>query len=559
MESLSTVKIDGQYVSLSKYIQSMIIDKVVHGHDFKDRQYYDGFRSITPQEILYLMIHTRPLEKQNKFIIFKQLGSIALVSKWWMKVVQQIVTSTPSSIKIVGLFKESYFTDTSSSSSITYLKWKIINDYRTSPNYKEFDYSRLPLLLPNLKSIDIVGIDLNKKVTQAIVQVINLFPHIQVNLDITVHNGGGLKWPDNIYFQGLVPKVVITHSNNLYYYEDIYNIEYSIKMLDDLKPNYVNIGFDDGGHDGGSIHYNYPTLFNHLTTSSHINIEYDFVELNILKYIINSDNYNIQSLKVGIITCPLENEPFQAPSRGRAQHYTYQNGCRDCYRQELGKRETLRDWDELCTNLSNNSILKKLWLENPHGNEREEEEEEESEEINTKKSMTWERIISSFASIWDANETIELLSLSNHPNIISPVFFSFICHNQTITTLILIDGTLIEEYIPSFSLLLVTNQTITALDINNNQLQPSTELNTTLKQNKSIKVLNIADNYFTFDLFDSLLESDSIEYLIIDQELSKDYHQHRYFNQSKSMIECFCIEAGNKPFDFYFNRHLLLD
>ncbi|EGG18633.1 hypothetical protein DFA_04128 [Cavenderia fasciculata] len=145
----------------------------------------------------------------------------------------------------------------------------------------EFDISRLPLLLPHLKSIYIVGDNLKQQEMQAITQFINLFPKIKVNLDITVDSRvwEGQKWPRNVSFTGpLDPNTVVSISSNGYF-DNIY-------LIEDL-------------------------------------------------------------------TCYLENSDLRYAR------------CEACY-LDLNIEDTLEDWDQLCTNLTNNTTLKRLWLNNPH-------------------------------------------------------------------------------------------------------------------------------------------------------------------------------------------------
>ncbi|EGG24269.1 hypothetical protein DFA_06419 [Cavenderia fasciculata] len=521
--------------TLSKYIQSIIIDYVIH--DFKSRHYNSNcddkemFKHITSLQLSYLMINNRPKKQNNKFSTFKQLGSIALVSKWWMEVSRQIVSS---SIKIVGPFKESYFSLSSSSSSsdttVSYLKWKIKSKYydeRDAPNYTtDFDYTRLPLLLPKLRSIDIVAKknSVDTKSIREIKQVIDAFPYIQVNLDIEMdENGWRLEWPADVI-------------NNL-----SLSLDGPTKLLDYMKPNNFKLLCKDR-----NVHFDYPSLFQHLSLVRHINIAYDYVELSYLKHIVNCDSFKyIQSLKVGIITCHLENELSNDghPIQYKCRSCGVGGGNGDDNLQRT--KDTVEDWNELCFNLSNHSNLKQLWLESCHGihpmalirNGR--EKKLVSGEI-ILESASLERVASSFASIWRENNKVELLSLSKLPNIISPLFFSTLCLNQSITTLILNNGTLVQEYIPLLCKLLMTTKTIKSLDISWNYFQPSSELVMAFKQNKSIKVLNIANNRFSTEIFDSLLESTTLQYLIIDGPLSQIYYQHLYFKpHSKSSIKCF--------------------
>ncbi|EGG24260.1 metallophosphoesterase domain-containing protein [Cavenderia fasciculata] len=158
------------------------------------------------------------------------------------------------------------------------------------------------------------------------------------------------------------------------------------------------------------------------------------------------------------------------------------------------------------------AILKELWLKGLHdhepfidededddeeeeNNHNEEEEVNEVEEGNDNEEEEFngivqkiEREASLFAQIWQENQTIAILGLSKLPKIISPQFFSSLSLNHSITTLILTDGTLKQEHIPSFCQLLVDNQTIKSLDIHWNNLEPSEELDEAIKHNNSIKV-----------------------------------------------------------------------
>ncbi|EGG24259.1 hypothetical protein DFA_06409 [Cavenderia fasciculata] len=537
-------KIDDDECKLSKYIQSMIIEKVINDHQYKDQYCNYTFKLISPNDAVHLMINKTPLEKQNnQYITFKQhqssIGSIALVSKWWLKVVQQTKKES-TSIKIDGILKESYFSE-----NVTNLRWKVGRNQ--SGGYKKFNFKRLPLLLPNLQSIDIVAKNLDIKAIRAMVQVINAFPHIQVHLDITFDDGDDPEWPNNESFKGpLKPIAVVTLSHGSYY-QDQSTVDYFHQMIDDLNPISVNLGFR--AYIDGPIHYDHSELFPLLNESTRqLNIENDFVELPNLIDLVN--NKSIHSLKVGIITCPLEQElqderDEEDDGEDDEERYENRNSCSSCMSLEI--TDTLEDWDQFCNDLTNNTTLKNLWLEGPH-----------SDLPMIGEPASVERLASPFVSIWQTNKNITVLGLSTLPKIISLLFFSNLTFNQTITTLMLTDGTLAQQYVPTFSLFLMVNQTITSIDISKNQLQPSFELDTALKQNKTIKILNIGGNKFTSFIFDALLEGDSIKYLLIDQPLSNYYHQHRYFIQSKSLLKCFTVGPINyKLRNFYFDSPII--
>ncbi|EGG17703.1 hypothetical protein DFA_08699 [Cavenderia fasciculata] len=564
---LTTTKQDDDCsVQLPKYIQSVIIEKLIQGYDAKDRQHYNGFQCIPLQQATHLMFNKTPKKKHN-FITLNQLStSIGLVSKWWLKVTRQ----TALSLKINGPLQESYFSNV----IVESLKWKVNGAEEAKIN---FDFKRLPLLLPHLKSLDIVAMDAaNEDRIRDIIRVINSFPRIQVNLNFELADyfdlGYNTKWPTNVHFQGLDPKVVLSHSNNVDYFDCRGTSEYCHQMLDDLIPTYVNIAYDDGQNDGGVVHFWHSDMFEHLQQTQHINIEYDFVTMVALKDLL-TESSKTQTLKVGLITCPLEYEMSKDDDDNREPFDCEK--CEDHGTRDLDNYDTFEDLETLCSALTNNSTLKRLWLENPHGKdkyEREEEEEAEDDENDEddddkdeKKSISIKSISSLFASIWKTNSSVEFLALSNHPKIISPSFFSTLCPNKIITTLMLIDGTLNKEYIPSFCQLLKTNKTIKALNISGNLLKPCKELNQAFKQNKSIQVLNIAGNRFSSDLFNALLESDTIQYLIIDKTMAEFYSIHRYFKQSKSLIKCFVLEDPyqdelfnhDDPLFIYFKPSLL--
>ncbi|EGG24342.1 hypothetical protein DFA_06492 [Cavenderia fasciculata] len=581
---------------LSRYTQAMIIGAVIYDHDFKDNDHCNGFKILTTQQASHLMINKRPRKKENTYVTFKQVCNIALVSKWWMEVVCQ---TTSKSLKITGPMKESRFSS-SDNNNVDSLKWKVAYqqvNYFVNNNQQErygmFDYSILPLFLPNLKTIYIKGVDASKEAIQDIVKVINLFPHIQVILHMTIYSQSNVTWPENINFDGLPLKPIISFTNRYIGPENGH-----FKRLIHLEPTYLNLRLDSH-----TIHHTIiqqipqytepicpscdrlvswnqadqtqfycttckqpfnispihvrrpalptlPPLFRRLITTRHINIILDFIELAHLKYFFK-DPFQIESIKTGIVTCLLERELVPGFQRKNTQTCTCDTGSPPSI-----VRDTIEDWDQLCINLTNTRTLKRLWLEDFHGSRVVNQTNNEQQQQQKKKQF--ERLASSFESIWKKNNSIGLVSLSKLPHIISPLFFSTLCHNQSITTLMLINGTLDQEYIPSFCQLLLTNQTIKSLDISGNHLAPSTKLNKALKQNKSIKVLNIADNKFNQDIFDSLLESDTIQYLVIDEQLSNQrfYQHHPYFNQSKSLIKCFILRVA---LNFIFNSSILLD
>ncbi|EGG24340.1 hypothetical protein DFA_06490 [Cavenderia fasciculata] len=527
-------------VQLSEYIQSMIIEKLIHCDDntltSSSSSLKEGFEYISIDDLAHLMITKTPIEEDIKFMEHYQLADIALVSKWWMKVTRQRATC----ITVQGeILESSFFSD----NNVERLKWAIYND-----DY-HYDYSRLPLLLPHLQSIYIIGDNLNRKSIQEIVQVINLFPHIQTDLDLSIDNPDDkfeLEWPDNIHFYGIEPNVMVTHSNNEKYFDfslcaDGRSVPDTFhQMLEDLKPSVVNLDMDHGDQDG-VYHSDHPILFPHLLSTLHLNIQYDYVELEYLKtYVTNP--FKFESLKVGIITCPME-EAFaqqQKQQKQKQDDFKYL-GCQPCINQgESEYGDILQDWDDFCTNLTTNTTLKNLWLDNPHGPMSERVWGMRS--TIKQRSVSLERLASTFSPIWSANSTIQVLGLSNMANIISPLFFSALCHNQSITTLILANGTLDEEYMPSFCQLLKTNKTILALDISGNRFKKSEQFMMAFQENESIQVLNIAGTFKDLNryLFDSVWLRDTVlRYLVIDKKLALHFDQHKYFSQSESLIKCF--------------------
>ncbi|EGG24343.1 hypothetical protein DFA_06493 [Cavenderia fasciculata] len=520
-------------VQLSKYIQSIIIDMVIRDYDSK---YCNGFKYISSNKESYLMINKQPKKKQNNDATFKQMISYALVSKWWLKVVQQITSSN----LVITKLKESKFSGLDTT-AIEHLKWNLVCEPDIyEPKYKrsKIDFAKLPLLLPQLKTIDIIGKDLENKAILDIVRLINTFPHIQTNLKITSNYNSQaiqVEWPRNISFDGpLKPIVDFTIING---YENDLSMEhnYMYQMIEFLRPNTINMSLASDQYFGGDGHFDYEDLFEHLNTTAtrHINIKNDYIELEHLKLLVSRDaSFNFQSLKTCIITCPLETEIYQNNGNDDTCH------CRDIF---MG--DTLEDWDEFCINLTNNTTLTTLCLEEPfHEHPRSTESFDNSQEESI---ACVERLSSSFTPIWKTNNTMNVLGLSFLPNIISPQFFDTLSqHNQSITTLMLTEGTLLQEYITPLSKLIMTNQTIKELDISWNYLKLIDELEQAFKQNKSIRVLNIAKNLFHLDLLDALLESDSIQYLLIDQTMAQHNHKHRYFKQSKSLIQCFTIPTN---------------
>ncbi|EGG24339.1 hypothetical protein DFA_06489 [Cavenderia fasciculata] len=555
-------QVEDAIVCVSKYIQAMIIDMLINDSNDKDHYSHHGFHVISPENASYLMLNKTPKKKETKFVSFYELADIAMVSKWWMEVASQI---TSKSIEIDGPLRGSYF-----SKRIESFKWNVYSgkgkEVDRRINYDNFDYTRLPRLLPHLKTLDIVGVNLDKKAVRAIVQVINLFPHIQATFDLSEdHNRRG-EWPSGVKFTGIKPVVSIKSVDHYGYFDDPPVIETFHRMIYRLQPTTIHIGSEIGSRIGEIDHYNYQRLFPFLKTcTQHINIEYDFIELRYLKDIVNTDSFNhTQSLNTGIVVmCPLEEELNGVVKIGT---------CSKCTYGLFFVQDTLKDWDQLCTNLTNNTSLKQLCLGDRHGPRRpssknrfddrwylkkildyeEIEMELEEEETIQTPSVSVERLVSSFSPIWQTNNTIELLGLSNLARIISPLFFDSLSLNHSITILKLTNGTLEKEYIPSFCQLIMTNQTIKALDISGNRLAPSTDLNQAFQQNKSIQILNIANNQFKKDIFDSLLESDSVQYLMIDYYLS-DYKQHRYFIESKSLINCFNAKSVDTVFTPYYS------
>ncbi|EGG14357.1 hypothetical protein DFA_12128 [Cavenderia fasciculata] len=267
----------------------------------------------------------------------------------------------------------------------------------------------------------------------------------------------------------------------------------------------------------------------HITTIKHINIGRDYVELYHLIVCLTKP-FKLESLRSFIILCNIKRELGNDNCRERCDYGIDGNDLEDWmnFRLELMDQHPKKEdrWWEL---------------------------------------KTLNRLSSSFIPIWDKNNKIELVGLTSLPQIISPLFFTTLVNNQTITTLMLTNGTLRQEYIPSFSQLILSNCTIKRVGIKNNHLESIQDLEMAFKQNKSIKVLDVSRNHFGNYFFASLLESDTIQYLVIDETMNK--LNNRYFKQSKSLIQ-FYIDSDPthlnlffpslfKPKDLYYTPSLL--
>ncbi|EGG14358.1 hypothetical protein DFA_12129 [Cavenderia fasciculata] len=531
-------------VFLSKYIQSIIIGKLIdridnHGRDERSR----------------LMYSRGEPTGSNKFVGHHELINIAMVSKWWLKVTRQ---STPN-LKIKGPLKESCLSFFNPD-TVSALKWNVIKWYDTGDyskcDYNQFDYTKLPQLLQQLKSINIATHNIEESTLETVEKVVNAFPHISPNIHILIRSSESkLVWPKNInIMKSIKPTITITLEGEFewQYEDDDSFMEDFYQMIDDLDPSHLNLFWNS--------YIDYSLLLQHLTpTIKHLNFPNDSyygetIKLSQLKHYV-AKPYQLESLNTCILFDMNQdeiviNEDGNNEDDGDDDDVINQDGNIEDGEDDINDNDGFigddafgnrsKHWKDFCFNLCHNKSLKRLKLKDKDPKQEffhyERWARKKGMEIESK-SLTLDRLASSFIPIWDKNNKIELVGLTSLPQIISPLFFTTLVNNQTITTLMLTHYTLRQEYIPSFSQLLVINTTIKRVCIRNNHLESSKELEMAFKQNKSIIDLDITGNHFGNTFFSALLESDTIQYLVIDREM-KDLN-HPYFNQSKSLIQFF--------------------
>ncbi|EGG24344.1 hypothetical protein DFA_06494 [Cavenderia fasciculata] len=104
---------------------------------------------------------------------------------------------------------------------------------------------------------------------------------------------------------------------------------------------YINLCLSDDNHNMQVVerktHFEYHTIFKYLSNNSHLNIGYDFIELQKLKQLFtNCSAFNhIESLKVGFVTCTLyKDEEYEVVGCGSCSDLMNLGGAE---RQDIGR------------------------------------------------------------------------------------------------------------------------------------------------------------------------------------------------------------------------------
>ncbi|EGG22914.1 hypothetical protein DFA_05044 [Cavenderia fasciculata] len=381
--------------------------------------------------------------------------------------------------------------------NIQTLKWSL-----KEPNHSHqltFNYTnQLVQFLPQLQTINLRCDDnANIPVLMSLKSIRqHILPHLEINIEFHLNakrTYGDIMWPINSFSRGLGVNTVAL--GILFYSIDF------IPMVRDLHPQSLNLY--NGSLEEGFPHLPYSKLFSHLTGSiKHLNIGYDFVELSELRFLVDDNQFmHLESLKVNLMTYTLyelkstflPELPFELPFEPNVQY-----------------ESSMTDWIEFCSNLYQNTTLKRLYLCDRPGNQS-----------SRTKLQTFQLAFESIRSgpSGGGNCKIDYLALKCMPNVMSVNFWNTLCHVNGITKLLLTNGTVTDDMIPYLANLVSTNTTITVLSIRGNELDFNNELEQAFKQNKTITVLDIGRNFCQDDdnhfdepssFFNALLYSDTI-------------------------------------------------
>ncbi|EGG22948.1 hypothetical protein DFA_05078 [Cavenderia fasciculata] len=529
-------------IQLSLYIQTYVIRLLIDSNLNEDKDTYKG------GEFWYIVFNGEK-RRQQPMTIKMNVIDIALVSKWWLKVVRErrsMFISGHLNDAILESIQHSNRYSIFSSNSIRTLKWSlkdIINvDLSDQP---KFNYeTRLIPLLPQLQTINIrFDGNVNLLVLKAL-KSIHKHYNIQINTDFDLNGEhkeqSMIKWP-NSSWEGFTPDTVslsirdfepetFTHHT---YHNDFIDI---VRML---KPESLNLyaNLEDVNQ-----HINYSYIFKYLPSIKHINIGQDYVELNHLKDFIATAT-QLESLKVDIIstTC-LVGTPSDS---------------------DLDSNSSIKDWVGFCDGIANHKTLKRLHLC--------EYSESQKRAIQSDQFTTFKL---AFESIWSSGKKptkIDYLALDELPELMTNNMWKTLynvnctCHN--ITKLLLTDGTVTFDMVSSLSRLIATTTTITVLSIRDNNLYLSTDLAEAFKKSKTITVLDVGGNFCWRNagddndqratLFNALMCSDTVQYLFLDRFLTNKIQSsnYNYFSHSKSLKEYSIIENLH-DFELFFNNSL---
>ncbi|EGG18346.1 hypothetical protein DFA_03840 [Cavenderia fasciculata] len=477
-----------------------------------------------------------PIEKRKESINHSELiNGIALVSRWWLHVVRQSRTN----LVIKGPLEYSFLHDTLQSdysiysfNNIQVLDWQVLHKSNKTSNVQSNKYKeefkvvdQLIQLLPQLKIVHYTCENAPVEASNTIVEMIRLYsPQLEINIDLSINGVGVFKWPLQQQQTGSSnnnkPNHTVIRIGQLfgvYQYEGETFTKSFYQMLDMLKPSILNLCCSQNNENGPSFDQHVPIdeLIAHLSGSiKHINFGDTFIKLSTLSRLVNcTKGYGLESIRTVVIP----------------------------------HNHNIANWNEICSTLSsNNTRVKRLDLKR----------------VNL--PMACDMVGEPFASIWATNTTVEFLRLTHFDCIgTTSLFYTNLCHNQTITKLMLTHGTIQQSHLAEFSLVLSSNTNIVHLDINSNYLQSTKELVNAFKTNKSIRVLNIMNNQFTNNasaiISEALLESDTVQYLFLDRDWINP--NQKYFKQSKSLKEYYqeCEPTLSNHIDECFFDRFLFD
>ncbi|EGG22947.1 hypothetical protein DFA_05077 [Cavenderia fasciculata] len=406
---------------LSLYLQSSIIRFVTlsNQHEYKDT--YKG------SEYWYIIFNG---EKRIQTPITFSMVDIALVSKWWFKVVKQ----NTSSIFMRGHLKKQILKSIHhsrnhsiySSKNIQTLKWTLNNKYLC--NDSELDYKeQLLQLLPQLQTINLLfDGTVNNQVLRALKSIQKHRQDIVINIEFDTNGeyydgDSKMEWP--FYLDGFTPNTVSLSIIKLNPDEFSYYSDKFINKINDLQPESLNMYIN---RDDEYQHYNYGKIFNHLKMVKHVNIGEDDVDLGHLKYLFSCST-RLESLKLDLLSTAL-----------------------------VGTGSNFVDWIEFCENIADTPTLKRLHLCEYSGAKK----VVVPTILQGKKSL----FQMAFESIWSRKEihssNIEYLALEHMPNLMSSNMWNTLCqvncHN--ITKLLLTNGTVPKDMVPSLSRLIPPTQ-----------------------------------------------------------------------------------------------------
>ncbi|EGG17781.1 hypothetical protein DFA_08781 [Cavenderia fasciculata] len=507
-----------------------------------------------------------PVRQHNRH---SDMIDLALVSKWWFQVIRKI----KAEINVVGRFDKDRLIrlvnvySIHQACNIKRINWntclEIVDndddaddgDYYNGNNDRtdQLDYKQVLDQLPQLDTINIITsgtrLESISKIMNEVIAAAGRQLETTMLLEI-----GSLEKAIKINMHGFVPNhstVVSLIIAMKYHSAEI------LELLGNLKPSYLNLFRDE---DYASHHLQYSKMFGVLEHTKHISMDDDYLELPELYQLLTQPNSNLESFETSIILIPTRNRQggfIQSYSHHLLNHEDEvededeEDEDEDVEDEDVGMTE----WDYVCEAIECNTTLKLLFLkdynnQSHHGTPL--------DPIQTIPAFEMP-----FELIWETNKTIEYLGMSYFSHVISPQFFASLSYNRTITTLVLTQKTIHPLYVPEFSTMIAISTTIKTLSIADKYLEWCDQLQYAFQQNKSIKVLDVSGNSFdkigTSHLFDALLHSDTVHYLVVDGSWERPYfkyNQHRYFQQSKSLKDYACRECFYSNYSSFLSPSL---